>query len=229
MTKPILYRQNNAQQAKENVVNCLYFVLEKVLQLLHPFMPFVTEEIWRTACGHDDSIMVSHFPTELVRFEAAEKDMQYVIDAITCIRSIRGELNIPASLELDAFIKTHDRAISVVLRNNLDAIMKLTRSKETTIGRAVMRPKGAAVCVKGDFEIYIPLKGLIDVESEIQRLLKEKAKTDETLVVINRKLKSEDFLKGAPRDVVEKEKVLFDELIRKGEKIEEHIKLLKTV
>jgi valyl-tRNA synthetase len=227
ISKPALYGEDKAE--KERVVSCLFYVLEKSILMLHPFMPFVTEELWMSVFDKQKSIMVSEFPSGLARYEAAENSMNHIMNAVTGIRSIRGELNISPSIEMSADIKTNTTEIENILSSNLPAILKLTRCNEINIGSSVEKRKGSAVSVKEGMEIYVPIGGLLDVKSEIERLLKDQAKTDESMTFINRKLLNEDFLKNAPKDIVQKDKAKLNELLNKKEKIQENLKLLKTI
>jgi valyl-tRNA synthetase len=226
LTKPVLYQENNP--LKTPVVNTLFFVLKKSLQLLHPFMPFVTEEIWNNVY-EKSTIMHSAYPEGLPRFPDDERRMAFVLDAVTGIRSIRGELNISPSLDMKACVKTHSSEAEEVLLDNRDAVKKLTRCSEIKVGPAVIRPGGSAITVKSGMEIYVPIEGLLDVTAEIGRLGKELAKIDESLVFLRNKLTNEDFLRNAPKAVLEKDKAKFDDLAAKREKIAENIKLLETV
>jgi valyl-tRNA synthetase len=226
-TKPVLY--HGSSEEKATVINCLFFVLEKIIQLLHPFMPYVTEELWNNVFERHQSIMVSPYPEKLPEYPDAEEEMSYVINAVTGIRSVRGELNIAPSLEIMADIKTSSKEVEDILKNNLTAIMKLTRCKEISIGPDITRVKGSAVSVKDKMEIYIPIEGLIDVKAEIERLQKEKTKIEDAMATLTKKLSNEDFVKNAPQAVVEKERVKFGDLTHKKAKIEDNIKLLKTI
>jgi valyl-tRNA synthetase len=226
-TKPVLYQGSSEEKA--TVINCLFFVLEKIIQLLHPFMPFVTEELWSNVFKQSESIMVSQYPENLPRYMDAEEKMHYVISAVTGIRSIRGELNIPPSLEINAAIKTASNEIEDILKGNLTAIMKLTRCKDIHIGMNIKRHRGSAVSVMDKMEIYIPIEGLLDIKSEMERLQKEQTKIDDAMATLTKKLSNEDFVKNAPQAVVEKERAKFEDLTHRKAKIEENIKLLKTV
>jgi valyl-tRNA synthetase len=226
-TKPVLYQGGSEEKA--TVINCLFFVLEKIIHLLHPFMPYVTEELWNNVFERHQSIMVSPYPEKLPGYPDAEEKMKYVINAVTGIRSVRGELNIAPSLEIMADIKTSSKEVEDILKNNLTAIMKLTRCKEISIGPDITRAKGSAVSVKDRMEIYIPIEGLIDVKAEIERLQKEKAKIEDAMATLTKKLSNEDFVKNAPQAVVEKERAKFGDLTHKKAKIEDNIKLLKTI
>jgi len=224
ITKPVIY-QDDCEE-KRAVVNCLFFVLEKILLLLHPFMPFVTEEIWSSVFSQGSSIMTCTYPVKLPRFQEEERQMDFIINAVTGIRSIRGELNVQPSLEIRADIRTLSEETEKVLKDNLTAIMKLTRCKEINIGSDIQKVSGSAIAVAGGMEIYVPVGGLLDIKAEIVRLQKEAAKIEIDRVFLNRKLLNEDFLRNAPPDIVEKEKLKLAETLRKKEKIEDNIKLL---
>ncbi|MBI5212215.1 MAG: valine--tRNA ligase [Nitrospirae bacterium] len=226
-TKPALYHGGDKEKAE--VIDCLFFVLEKTIQILHPFIPHVTEELWTSVFGYSESIMISQYPSKLPKYPDAEEKMDYIINAVTGIRSIRGELNIAPSLEIKADIKTGSKEVKDILQSNMAAIMKLTRCKDINIGADVKRLKGSAVSVKDKMEIYIPIEGLLDVKTEIKRLLKDKSKIDDGMAMLNKKLSNEDFLKNAPKSIVEKERAKFDDFAHKKEKIEENIKILNAV
>jgi valyl-tRNA synthetase len=227
LVKPVLYEGSEGE--KKAVVDSLFHVLKNVLLLLHPFMPFVTEEIWSRLFGKGRSIMVSEYPEALERFPAAELRMQYLMDAVNGVRSIRGELNVAPSAELAVHIRTLSKDAEEVLRGNLTALVKLARCREVTLGPEVTRPRGSAVAVKDRMEIYLPLEGIIDVDREMQRLSKEKLKLDQSVVSLRRKLSNEEFLKGAPREIVEKDSMRLKELIEKVRKIGQSIAVLGTV
>lgn len=227
ISKPVLYGEDTA--AKERVVSCLFYVLEKSVLLLHPFMPFVTEELWRSVFDKQESIMVSEFPSGLMRYAAAEEGMNYIINAVTGIRSIRGELNISPSIGMSADIKTKTAEVQNILSSNMPSILKLTRCNAINIGNNVEKRKGSAVSVKEGMEIYVPIDGLLDVKSEIERLLKEQGKTNKSVSFLNKKLLNEDFLKNAPMNVIQKDKIKLEDLLHKKEKIEENLRLLKTI
>lgn len=224
-SKPVIFQNI---KDKGSVINCLFYVLETVLKLLHPFMPFVTEELWSTIFDKERSIMISPFPKNLPTYPEDEEKMNYVINAITGIRSIRGELNIPPSLEIGAEIKTSVKEVEDILKENIILIKKLCRCKDIFIGMDVVRPEGSAIFVSDKMEIYVPIKGLLDIDSEIERLNKEKAKISETINFLRKKLSNEEFIKNAPTNVVQKERSRFEDLCLKMDKIEENLRLLQT-
>ena len=204
----------------DEVGDTLLYTLEKVLRLLHPFMPFLTEEIWQALPikRKADSIMISEFPQALPRDAGAEALMAKVMDAVTGVRSIRGELNISPSEELDVFIKPINEDVALELRDNVHYIKKLARAKSVFIDTEVSRPKGSYTSVQDHFEVYVKLSG-IDVDGELQRLGKERKKIEESLMFLKKKLHNEEFLSRAPEHIVEKEKQKYDDLIRKQDKV----------
>ncbi len=225
IVKPVLYQGRD--EDKVRVVKCLFFVIQQILKLLHPFMPFVTEEIWNNVLEKRESIMLSSYPSNMKRDNEAEEKMNYLIDAISALRSIRGELNIQTAIK--AHIKTLSKDVEDILKGNIQAIMKLARCKEIDIGHHIQQMKGSAVSIKKGMEIYVPIEGLLDIDAEIRRLQKELNKAIDSMTIINKKLLNEDFLKNAPEEVVEKEKNKFDDLVQKKQKIEDNLKLLKTI
>ncbi|MCX8034324.1 MAG: valine--tRNA ligase [Thermodesulfovibrio sp.] len=228
LSKVTLYSE---EQNKEDTVNCLFFIFENILKLLHPFMPYVTEEIWLNILKKESSIMVAPYPTAetIAKDEEAVKKMEYIIEAISGIRSIRGELNIPPSVNLEVFIRTLTTQANDVLNQGDKFILKLAKAKELKIAEDIVRQKGSAISVKKDFEIYIPIKDMIDINQEKRRLIKELHKTEQDINFLNKKLMNEDFIKNAPKDVVEKDKEKYEELLTRRDKIKENLKVLEEI
>lgn len=216
---------------------CLVYTLDTSLRLLHPLMPFITEEIWQKihlqpeGASHQPpekvSIMVSRYPHALQKNPEAEKDMSYIIEAITGIRTIRGELNISPSLKLNVSIKTNSPSEEQILNKNLHYIKELARVDNIELGMDVSKPEYSATAVRGSMEIYVPLKGILNINAEVDRLNKDVAKTEESISFLNKKLLNEDFLQRAPSEIVEKEKAKYEKLIRIKERILESIRMLK--
>jgi valyl-tRNA synthetase len=196
-------------------------------------MPFVTEEIWQTIRAYlpegAESIMISPYPVALPRDHGAEEEISHVMEAVTCIRNIRGELNISPGAEVNARIKTFRDGVGEILEKNLPLIQKLAKAREITIGKDVDKPKGSATGVRASFELYVPLEGVLNIKEEVARMMKEKTKVLESLTYLNKKLTSEDFLARAPKDVVQKEKARYQELVLKDERLEGTIKRLNQM
>jgi len=228
LSKVVLYSE---EEEKEETVNCLFYVFENVLKLLHPFMPYVTEEIWLNVLKKEQSIMISSYPAKDLtgRDEEAIEKMEYIMQAISGIRSIRGELNISPSVSLEVFIKPLSTQAEKVLNEGAQFILKLARAKTLKIGKDITRQKGSAISVKKEFEVYIPVKDIVDIEQEKKRLSKELQKAEADIKFINKKLMNEDFIKNAPKEVVEKEKEKYEELLLKSDKIKENLKILEEL
>ncbi|MGC2063941.1 MAG: valine--tRNA ligase [Thermodesulfovibrionales bacterium] len=226
MVKPVLYGES-AQKAP--VQECLLYILDNTLRLLHPFMPYVTEEIWQNIPGNQvksGSIMIAPYPESLTRDEAAEAEMEVIMETVMGIRTIRGELNLSPSLELKAAVRTRTSQAEEIIGRNLTCIRKLARADMVEIGSGVMKPRGSAAAIRTFVEVYVPLEGLLDLKAEIERLRKEDEKLDETIDFLNKKLLNEDFLKRAPKDIVVKEREKYDECLRKKERIQDNVRKL---
>ncbi|MCH6573701.1 MAG: valine--tRNA ligase [Bacteroidetes bacterium] len=176
-----------------------------MLKLVHPFMPFITEELWQLIEERKDgeSISTSEYPklnSDLIK-PSAESEMEMVQGIVYSIRNIRGEMNIPPSKSIDAYIKS-----SEVKKHQIDYIKKLAKVENIIVGEDVVKPGASASAVFKNSEIYITLKGLIDLNVERQRIEKEINRLEGSLKGIKNKLSNDKFVKNAPADVVEKEK-----------------------
>jgi valyl-tRNA synthetase len=171
--------------------------------------------------------MVSRYPHALQKNHEAEEDMSYIIEAITGIRTIRGELNISPSLKLNVSIKTFAREAEKILTMNLHYFKDLAKVDKIEVGMDIGKPEYSATAVKRTMEIYVPLKGILNINAEVDRLNKDAAKIDESISFLNKKLLNEDFLQRAPAEIVEKEKDKYEKFIRMKERILESISMLK--
>jgi len=223
MVKPVLYDES---ADKLPVKQCLLYVLERTLRLLHPFTPYVTEEIWQNMPHNGETIVNADYPVNLPREIEAEEHMSIIMEAVLGIRSIRGELNLSPALELKAHIKTLSDKAHDVLSGNLAYLKKLARVEVVKIGPDVMKIKGSSVAVRNHVEVYVPLEGLLNLDSEIERLRKEEARIEESLIFLSNKLQNEGFVKRAPKDVVAKEQEKHEECLRKKERILENLRKL---
>jgi len=180
-------------------------MFENLLKIVHPFMPFITEELWQRIYERKEgeSISTSEYPIldEALINTDAEKEMEFVQDIITAIRNIRGEMNIPPSKFVRAFIKS-----ATVKDYQLEYIKKLARIEEIQVSETITKPKASASTIIKNCEIYIPLEGLIDIEVEKNRLQKEITRLEGVLVGIDKKLSNEKFMNNAAVEVVEKER-----------------------
>ncbi len=229
LSKTVLYSENTSPELLGATRKCLLFLLESSLRLLHPFMPFVTEELWQHLPHQGESIMTSSWPEYDLVDETSEKRMDYLIEAISGIRSIRGELNIPPSARLGVRIRPLDQEGEDLLRQNAHYIRQLARAGELQISQEFRKERGMAVSVRNLLEVYVPLEGLLDVENEIMRLEKDLRKIDDKLGLLDRKLLNEDFIRKAPEEVVQKEKMKYNELMGRKERLQEGIERLKEL
>ena len=230
MIKPELYGEN--EESRKAAVSALVHVFEAALALLHPVMPFVTEEIWQQIPVKKDaeSLCVRRYPgaEDGIKDKEAEDKMMVVIDAVTGIRSIRGELNVSPSLELEAMIKTHEGA-GDILNENITYILKLAKAGAIKIGNNVEPPKNASVAVKPLMEIFVPLKGLINADAEIERLKKEKKKIEDDLLFVEKKLSNEGFVRNAPKAVIDENREKLSGLKNKLQSIHINIDKLRQL
>mgnify|MGYP001772657031 CR=1 FL=1 len=194
--------------SKVRVQNILVKVLDEVMRLAHPVIPFITEEIWQNLpIGKErESICVSEFPKVEENFidEDAENSMGLVIELITAIRNIKSDVNIPITRKLPALIKL-DRDLERVIEEARSYIVSLANLSELICGYDIKRPPKSGVRVVGRIEVYVPLGDVIDVDKELERLKRELKKVEEKLEFIERKLSNREFVEKAPREVVQKE------------------------
>jgi len=192
-------------EVKSAVLTRAITLFEETLKLVHPFMPFITEELWTLIEKRKDgeSISTSVFPVvnDALINSAAEKEMEFVQDIITAIRNIRGEMNIAPSKSINVFLKSDS-----VSENQVAYIKKLGRVETVTVDANLTKPKASASSLVKGCEIYVPLEGLIDLEVERGRLQKEITRLQGSLAGIEKKLSNEKFVNNAPADIVEKEK-----------------------
>jgi len=207
----------------------LYKVLEKSLRMLHPFMPFVTEEIWtKLPRGSDvagDSIMVQPWPH--IQKEMISKDledrMRHLIEVVTAIRNIRAVWNIEPKRDISAIVDVHRKDGGKFLSDNADVLKRLARVSDLKIGR-FPKPKGSAVSVVGEFEVYVPLEGVINFQNERSRLKKEEDALQGEMSAIAGRLKDKNFLSKAPQEVVDRQKARREELQIQIKKLKDNLK-----
>ncbi len=206
--KPRLYGEEEPQSRRIARSISLY-VLDNVLRLLHPFMPFITEEIWHALPGHDAdgaSVLLQPYPVDDPKRHdrRVEHDMVLLQQIIGAVRNIRGELNVPPAKEAELWVRTEDEEKRAVIRANEKAVQKLARLSR--IRFEAERPKTAAGAVVQGIEIFVPLAELINVDAERSRLKKEIDRLSAQLEALDKKLSNENFVSRAPQDVIEKER-----------------------
>ncbi len=220
-----LYNGNAEEKLTAQFV--LWNILEQGLRVLHPFMPFLTEEIWQLLPETGETIMLSDFPEfsgDMISVKTEER-MLFIQNIIKAIRNIRTETNISPGKKINALLKASEGEEQVILEENKDILMKMSNLDEVMIFCDLEKPDLAAVKVVSNTEIYIPLEGIINIEEEKARLKKEIEKIEKELKRVSGKLKNEKFLAKAPKDIVEKEKRIEKELSDKIEKLENSLKI----
>ncbi|NIQ95086.1 MAG: valine--tRNA ligase [Desulfuromonadales bacterium] len=197
-------------KAKAGAQSVLFTVLEQLLRLLHPFMPFITEEIWQALPGERpaESIMQAAYPdgAELPVDEAGAEKMELIMEVVKGIRNIRGEMDVAPSRQVTAVLDCKSEVSAAVMAEGEGYIKALARVDDLSYGAGVERPAQAATQVAGDVEVLLPLAGLIDVEEEEKRLDKEIAKAQKDVDFFTKKLSNEKFVANAPPQVLEKDR-----------------------
>ena len=215
--------------ARKRTQSVLVYSLDQILRLLHPFMPFVTEEVWQKLplVRSVSSIMIAPYPVADPRFDDSEAEaaMAPVIEAIEGIRNIRGESNVSPSMKVPAVIQSADPAVRQGLERWRHYLMPLAGVSSLEISAPGAKPQQAAafVGVKTGMEIFVPLAGLIDLDEERARLAKEIQRVDADLESVRRKFDNPNFAAKAPREVVEKERARADELSLRRAKLQENL------
>jgi len=222
---------SNEEQAKEQARGVLLVVLETFLGLIHPITPFVTEEIWSALPGERSSLATSPFPERRKEWknDQAVEQMELLMGIISGIRNIRSEAEVHPSHKIEAFIVCPDKKKSDLISSYEAAISDMTRLNSLTLLREPDKSADAATFIYNDIEIYVPLKGLVDVESELNKLDRERKKVEAKLAQVNGKLGNEKFLANAPEQVVAKEQDKKSGLDAKIAKITEAEERLKSM
>jgi len=217
------------QTAKRQAQGVLLVVLETILKLLHPITPFVTEEIWSVLPGERPMLAGSSFPEKQEgwkNLEAVER-MELVMGIITGIRNIRSEAEVHPSMKIEAFVICGDEQKAACISQFSAAITDMTRLNSFTVSKEIDKPADAATYIYNDIEIFVPLKGLVDVESELAKLARERQKIEAKLNQVNGKLANEQFLANARPEIVAKEqekKAVLDATMDKIIEAEERLK-----
>jgi valyl-tRNA synthetase len=231
LSKRDLYGDDPVRKSMARYV--LWYVLEQLLRLLHPFMPFITEEIWQVLPGTKSvlSIMQADYPVpcHCREFPGAAADMEKVMAVISGIRNIRGEMEVPPSKEIAVILSCGSEESLRLMKHNEGAIVGLARVTDLAIGTDITKPEDASIQVAGDVQIYVPLKGLVDVAAEEQRLLKEIGKIDKEIEQFTKKLENPSFVDRAPAEVVAKEREKLADVTGKKAVLEESLEKIRRL
>jgi len=206
----------------------LWTMLENGLRLLHPFMPFITEEIWQKLGANGETIMLESYPkfdSSKVNLED-EKSFEYLQTFVSALRNIRAEINISPAKEVKAVVITSSEIEIKTLENNKVFLTKLAKLESLEFGN-LDKPTGAGFRVVKDSELYVPLAGLLDPKVEIEKIEKQMAKVEKDLAKVNGKLANEKFTSKAPAHILERERKIQKEYQDKMDKLVEALKAFK--
>ena len=231
LSKISLDSSDAAEQARTRTV--LVMVLDTALRLLHPLMPFITEEIWHALhpARTENSIMVQPYPAvdpALVDDEA-ERRMNLLMEVIRSIRNIRSEMNLPPGQELAAIVISSADGVEAELRAHETYVRRLARISEVRYQADGERPRGAALAMVEGAEIHVPLAGLVNLQEENKRLEREIGKVANDLTGVQRKLDDAKFVERAPEEVVEKERERAAQLEEKRQSLEKSLERLRQI
>ncbi len=228
LSKQRIYSEDKSQKLTAKYV--LLDILQNSIRLIQPFMPFIAEEIWQNLKTvfplKEESVVIASYPVAddtKIDLDIEEK-MKVIQEAITVIRNLRKQMNIPPSQSTDIIIDAHEKYSYIT--NYKQYFNKLAKVENLVFTQNPEKPKSYIAGVAKELKIYLPLTDVIDTEKEKKRLTKQLEKLSKELERINRKLNNEKFLSKAPKNIVDKEKEKFSEVKEKVDKITELIKNL---
>jgi len=204
------------------------FVLKTILELLHPYTPFITEEIWSFFKKEDESMLIStNWPKSDSNFinDAVEEELQTVMEVVSAIRMVRTNLNVAHGKKASLFVRG-DEKLTAILKNHTDYLERLAKVEQLTVGTTFEKPENSATAVVRKMELFIPLEGLVDFDKEIERLQKQIEDMEGRLNAVNRKLGNENFVSRAPENVVTNEREKQSNYQENLEKLIENLKSL---
>jgi valyl-tRNA synthetase len=214
--KPVLQPDGGTDAARRGAQRTLLETLETLLRLLHPLMPFITEEIWQRVAPRagrsGTSIMIQPYPQPdtTARDEAVEAEVKWTMDAILAVRGIRGEFDIAPSRQIEVYVENASADDTRRFESSASAICKLAGIGEVSWLSHGVEPPQSATATLGEMKIHVPMAGLIDVEAELARLGKLRGKYEQELAKASAKLGNENFVRNAPAEVVAQERERLD-------------------
>jgi valyl-tRNA synthetase len=229
MAKLELYSKEQAR--REAAQSVLQNLLSGVVRLLHPFVPFITEEIWQRLPHTQGSIMIAPFPqgAEFIYDAESIQEMDLLKGVITGIRNIRGEMNIPPRRDVEVLIDAKASREGRALSHNLHYISSLAKAESIEIVSGIEKPKSSATYVFADIQVHVLLKGLIDYEDERNRIHREISKIEREMDVFHKKLANKDFVNQAPPHIVENVEEKVEILGVKLEKLNQNLAILEEL
>ncbi len=222
-------KENSDYRRKYTAQHVLLKTIKAILKMLHPIIPFVTEEIWGylpKLHEEKDCIAVEPFPQadEFPLDEMAEREMEFLMNIIRSIRNIRSEMNIPISSRVDVYFRGEDAYKISLIERYPSLIKNLAKVSRISFLEKGGEVRSSAVAITEGMEIFIPLEGIINLDEEERRLRKELNEISEELISVQRKLANEEFLRKAPPVVIKKEREKEKEMVEMKMKVEENLK-----
>ena len=220
---------SNDEELKARKQDNLIWILDQILRLLHPIMPFVTEKLWLSMPHDGESIMVAKYPEAHAEFEneQARHDMAFLIEIIKAVRNIRTEVNAPLSSSIDIMIQLEDAKNERILTDNEDYVKNFLHPKDLTISTQIAAPKLAKTAVISGAQVFIPLADLVNVDDEIKRMEKEEKNLQAEVDRSTKKLGNQGFVAHAPEEVIAKEKAKKADYESQLESVRQRIEELK--
>ena len=216
-------------ELKTRKQNNLIWILDQILRLLHPIMPFVTEKLWLSMPHEGKSIMVAKYPTPHSEFvnDQARRDMAFLIEIIKAVRNIRMEVNAPLSSPIDIMIQLEDSNNERILTENEEYVKNFLHPKNLTIAANITAPKLAKTAVIAGAQIFVPLADLVNIDDEIKRMTKEEKDLQAEVERSTKKLNNQGFVAHAPEAVINKEKAKKADYENQLQNVQERIQELK--
>ncbi|MCD9218445.1 valine--tRNA ligase [Lactobacillus delbrueckii subsp. lactis] len=227
ISKVALYGDDTELKARKQAN--LTWILDQILRLIHPIMPFVTEKLWLSMPHEGKSIMTAAYPEAHAEFDnaKADEDMAFLIEIIKAVRTIRMEVNAPMSSAIDILIQLDDEKNEAILRDNMEYVENFLHPKKLEISGKIKAPKLAKTAVIAGAQIFVPLSELVDLDEEIAKMGKEEARLEAEVDRASKKLANKGFVDHAPAAVVEKEKGKLAEYESQLAGVRDRIKELK--
>ncbi|MBR2569610.1 MAG: valine--tRNA ligase, partial [Paenibacillus sp.] len=224
-----LYGQDEVQ--KKQTKSVLAYVLDRTMRLIHPFMPYISEEIWQHLPHEGETVTLAAWPTYDEKLEAAGAvaEMNLLMDMIRAVRNIRAEVNVPMSKKVELMVKPADENTYNNMNRNIEFIERFCGTSKLDIDLAIEAPSKAMSAMVTGAELYLPLAGLIDIEQEIARLNKEMEHLNKEVERVEKKLSNEGFMAKAPEKVVAEERAKMNDYSDKRDKVKARIQELQEV
>lgn len=224
-----LYGQDEVQ--KKQTKSVLAYVLDRTMRLIHPFMPYISEEIWQHLPHEGETVTLAAWPTYDEKLEAAGAvaEMNLLMDMIRAVRNIRAEVNVPMSKKVELMVKPADENTYNNMKRNIEFIERFCGTSKLDIDLVIEAPSKAMSAMVTGAELYLPLAGLIDIEQEIARLNKEMEHLNKEVERVEKKLSNEGFMAKAPEKVVAEERAKMNDYSDKRDKVKARIQELQEV